>query len=160
MYGVNYWDKYAPTVNWISIMCLLTNAQVLKLNTRAIGFTLVFLQDDLEVPVYMEFPAGKDLASRGGSSNQYVLRLIKSLHGLKNASLNWQNMLKTAWLDRSFVGSVSDPCVYITKDLNVLAYVDDCILISKEVSVITNFVHSLHSGPENFVFIEEGSLDS
>ena len=56
--------------------------------------------------------------------------------------------------------SVSDPCVYITKDLIVLVYVDDCILISKNESVITDFVQSLHNGPENFVFTEEGSLES
>ena len=63
-------------------------AQVLKLNIQAINFTLAFPQADLEVPVYMELPAGMDLANRSGSSNQYVLKLKKSLYGLKQASLN------------------------------------------------------------------------
>ena len=67
-----------------------------------------------------------DIANRSGSSNQYVLKLKKSLYGLKQASLNWHNMLKTALLDRGFVESISDLCVYITKDLIVLVYVDDC----------------------------------
>ena len=39
-------------------------------------------------------------------------------------------------------------------------YVDDCILISKEQSAITTFVQSLRDGPENFVFTEEGTLES
>ena len=92
---------------------------MLKLNTQTIDFTLAFPQADLEIPVYMELPAGMDLAKRSGSSNQYVLKLKKSLYGLKQASLNWHNMLKTVLLGRGFVGSILDPCVYITKDLIV-----------------------------------------
>ena len=41
-----------------------------------------------------------------------------------------------------------------------MVYVDDCILISKKEAVISEFVQSLHNGPENFVFTEEGSLES
>ena len=69
-------------------------------------------------------------------------------------------MLKAALLDRDFVESIPDPCVYITKDLLVLVHVDDCILISKEQLAITSFVQSLHDGPENVVFAEEGTLES
>ena len=39
-------------------------------------------------------------------------------------------------------------------------YVDDCILIPKEQSAITAVVQSLHTGHENFVFTEEGTLES
>ena len=61
-------------MNWIGVRFLLTVAQVLKLNTQAIDFILAFLQADIEVPVYMELPAGMDLANRSGSINQYVLK--------------------------------------------------------------------------------------
>ena len=37
-------------------------AQVLELDTQAIDFVLAFPQVDLEVPVYMECPAGMDIA--------------------------------------------------------------------------------------------------
>ena len=69
-------------------------------------------------------------------------------------------MLKAALLDRDFVESIPDPCVYITKDLLVLVHVDDCILISKEQSAITAFVQSLHGGLENLVFTGESTLES
>ena len=69
-------------------------------------------------------------------------------------------MLKAALLDRGFVESVSDPCVYITKELIVLVYVDDCILISKKESAIKDVVQSLHNSPDNFGFTEEGLLAS
>ena len=115
---------------------MLVVAQALQLHTQAIDFTLAFPQADLEVPVYMELPAGMELANDSGKSSRSILKLKKSLYGLKQASLNWHNMLKAALLDRGFVESISDPCVYITKDLIVLVYVDDCILISKEHSAM------------------------
>ena len=42
----------------------------------------------------------------------------------------------------------------------ILAYVDDCILISKEALVIQKFISSLKSGTEDFVFTEEGTMNS
>ena len=41
-----------------------------------------------------------------------------------------------------------------------MVYVDDCILISKNKLAITDIVQSLHTGPEDFVFTEEGLLES
>ena len=42
----------------------------------------------------------------------------------------------------------------------ILVYVDDCILISKEDLVIQNFIRSLKAGTEDFVFTEEGTMNS
>ena len=72
-----------------------------------------------------------DLAGHGKYISKYLQELKISFYGLKNASLNWHNMLKEAFEDRGFVESLSDPCVFILKDMIVLGYVDDCILILK-----------------------------
>jgi len=159
-YGVNYWETYAPTVNWISVRFLLIVAQVLDLNTQAIDFVLAFPQADLDVPVYMELPAGMELTGYGNRSNNYVLRLKRNLYGLKNASLNWHAKLKTALEDRDFVESLSDPCVFISEKVIVLVYVDDVIIISKDALAIEEFVKSLKDGPENFDFTHEGSFEA
>ena len=52
-YGVNDWETYSPTVNWISVRFLMIFAQIIKLDSKAIGFVLTFPQSDLDVPVYM-----------------------------------------------------------------------------------------------------------
>ena len=49
---------------------------------------------------------------------------------------------------------------FISKDMIILVYVDDCILISKDDISIPRFIKSLEEGPENFVFTDEGSLES
>ena len=40
-YGVNYWETYSPTVNWISVLFLMIVAKILDLDTQAIYFVLV-----------------------------------------------------------------------------------------------------------------------
>jgi hypothetical protein len=99
-----------------------------------------------------------EVAGSNGSGS--LLRLNKSLYGLKNASLNWHNKLKTALEDRGFVESLSDPCVFMRENMIILMYVDDCILISKDPSIIEQFIQSLKDGKENFDFTDEGSMSS
>ena len=50
-YGVNYWETYSSTLNWISVCFLMIVAQVLELDTQAIYFVLELPQTELEVPV-------------------------------------------------------------------------------------------------------------
>ena len=123
--GVNYWETYSPAVNWISVRFLMIVAQVLELDTKAIAFILAFPQAELEVPIHMELPAGMDLEGHGKDSSKYLLKLKRSLYGLKQASMNWHCKLKTDFEYRGFVESLSDPCVFISKEMIILVYVND-----------------------------------
>ena len=102
----------------------------------------------------MELPVGMDLAGHGKDSSKYLLKLKRSLYGLKQALMNWHCKLKTAFEDRGFVESLSDPCLFISKEIIIIVYVDDCILISKKAFVIQKFISSLKAGTEDFVFTE------
>ena len=44
--------------------------------------------------------------------------------------------------------------------MNILVYVDDCILISKKAFFIQKFINSLKAGTEDFVFTEKGTMNS
>ena len=57
-WGQDYWDTYAPVVTWASVRMLLIVAKIHKLDSKSIDFVLAFPQVDLDVPVYMELPAG------------------------------------------------------------------------------------------------------
>ena len=52
-WGVNYWETYAPVVNWISVRFLLIISQLANLETQALDFILAFPQAELDVPVYI-----------------------------------------------------------------------------------------------------------
>ena len=74
--------------------------------------------------------------------------------------MNWHCKLKTDFEDRGVVESLSDPCVFISKEIIILVYVDDCIFISKEALVIQKFISSLKAGTEDFVFTEDENMNS
>ena len=73
-------------MNWISIRFLLIVAQILDLDTQAINFVLALLQAGLDMPVGIELQAGIDLEEKGENSLHQVLRLSKSLDGVKQGS--------------------------------------------------------------------------
>ena len=79
----HYWESYAPTVNWISVQFLLVVTEIMDLDPKAIDFVLAFPQAELDIPVYMEIPAGMELSGHGNKSGTHVLKLKKSLYGLK-----------------------------------------------------------------------------
>ncbi len=145
-WGQNCWETYgAPVVNWASVCLILTITKIHGLSSKSINFVLAFLQADLEIPVFMELPIGFD-APNNEDRKFYVLRLNKSLYGLKQAGYNW-------FAKRGFIQSSIDPCVFF------LTYVDDCILIGDLQDRLSALVTSLHNGNEKFALQDEGSID-
>ncbi len=88
-----------------------------------------------------------------------MLKLNKSLYGLKQTTLNWYEMLYQSLLDCGFKQSISDPCAFLRENCIIFCYADDCIILSKKgIKVAGDLVNSLKHGPENFSLEDEGSL--
>jgi hypothetical protein len=65
-------------------------AKIHGLKSKSIIFVLAFPQADFDVPVYMELPAGVNPTNvSDGDWCRHVLKLNKSLYGLKQAGYNW-----------------------------------------------------------------------
>ena len=142
-WGVDYWEIYAPVVNWLSVRTLLILSVIDSYHSRSIHFVLAFPQAKLDYNVFMEFPTGMNCGE--GSRKQYVLKLDKNLYGLKHAASNWFDMLSKG-LTGSKLKLTSpeiDPCVFYRKNAIILTYVDDCIIFSKDLSVINETVKVL-----------------
>ncbi len=131
-WGLDYWDTYAPVVSWASIQLLLIIARIHGLKSKSIVFVLAFPQANLDVPVYMELPAGINPTNvSDGDRHRYVLKLNKSLYGLKQAGYNWFKKLCKGLITCNFIQSQVDKCIFFQKDCIVLTYVDDCIILGK-----------------------------
>jgi len=91
-WGENYWETYAPVVNWASVRMLLAVAKIHEMPSKSIDFVLAFPQAKLEIPVYMELPIGFDAGD--GGRRKYILRLTSNLYGLRQGSYNWFCKLK------------------------------------------------------------------
>ena len=62
-WGVDYWETYAPVVNWISVRFLMVLSLIHNLETKSIDFVLAFPQATLERDVFMEQPYGFESVS-------------------------------------------------------------------------------------------------
>ncbi len=124
----NYWETYTLVVNWESVQLILTIAKIHGLSSKSIDFVLAFTLADLEIPIYMELPIGFD-PPEGVYCQSYVLRLNKSLYGLKQAGYNWFAKLSNGLQDCGFVQSSINPCVFFNHNCIVLIYMDDFIII-------------------------------
>jgi hypothetical protein len=93
-WGVSYWETYSPVVNMLTVRLLLTLCNIHGLESKSIDFILAFPQADLDVDIWMELPTGIVVRGEDNKSRAYVLKLKKSLYGLKQASLNWFEKLK------------------------------------------------------------------
>ena len=156
-WGVNYWETYAPVVNWLSVRMLMILSIIHDLETRSIDFVLAFPQAPLNVDIYMEPPYGFDRNGR----KDFILKLNKNLYGLKDVGHKFWNLLRDGLRARGYdQQSETDPCVFIGKECVILTYVDDCIMIQRRgSSAADDLIASLKDGPEKFEFTDDGNLE-
>ena len=157
-WGENYWETYSPTVSWLSVRALLAVGIIHDLSTSTVDFTLAFPQVDLDIDVFMELPIG--CVGPNGDRKGYVLKLNKSLYGLKQASHNWFNYLGEALSNRGFIQSQVDKCVWFKEGIVLLQYVDDLLIVGINDEIVANFKKILAEGKENFIFTDGGPLES
>jgi hypothetical protein len=93
LWGTNYWETYSSVVNMVKVHLILLLAQIYKLDSKAIDFVLAFPQAELDVDIWMYLPIGLQFNTEN-ESKCCILKLNKSLYGLKQASLNWFEKLK------------------------------------------------------------------
>ena len=112
--GINYWETYAPVVQWMSVRIILTLEAIENLHTKAIDVVLTHPQADLDVDIYIELPQGLNV---GTESGRYVLKLQKNLYGLKQTGHNRFEKLSSTLGNLSITPSKVDPCVFIGEDV-------------------------------------------
>jgi hypothetical protein len=158
-WGVSYWETYSPVVNVLTVCLLLALCNIHKLESKSIDFVLAFPQAELDVDIWMELLQGIAISDCEDHSQMYVLKLEKSLYCLKQASLNWFEKLKQGLTNRGFTPSEINPCLYMKKDMIVLTYVDDCIIIGTSMESIDAFIRSMQHGKVNFILTDEGDVN-
>ena len=88
--GVDFFDTYAPVINWTTVRLVLILSIILNLQTVQVDYTCAFVHADIDKPPGFEQMSPTDQAKagvyismpRGFSEPGKVLRLNKSLYGL------------------------------------------------------------------------------
>ena len=110
---------------------------ILGLQSQSIDFTNAFSQADIPSgdTVFIELP--RDFKSDGGQHG-VVLKLKKSLYCQAEAACLWYEKLWNGLLERGFVMSKVDPCLFMSKTVIFVVYVDDCLFWESPQSDIDN----------------------
>ena len=137
--GVDFFDTYAPVVQWSTIRLLLSTVLTEGWATRQVDYTNAFAQADLREEVYLEFP--KIFGPKSGAS--VVLKLIKSLYGLRQAPRTFFEKLRDGLLERGYTQSENDPCLFMKQGILCVVYFDDTIFAGADSAVLEEEIRQL-----------------
>ena len=104
--NIDFGDLYAPTVASSSVRLLAALACEHDLELCHFDIDQDFVGADLAEDVYMQLPEGC------GSLSGKVVKLSKSLYGLRQASRQWYALLRKCVLASGFVQCLADACVF------------------------------------------------
>ncbi|CAL1404860.1 unnamed protein product [Linum trigynum] len=135
--GIDFVDTYSPVAKMNSVKLLLAVAAIKGRYLHQLDVSNAFLHGDLEEDVYMELPEGmKDQPGMKGK----VLKLQKSLYGLKQASRQWYIKLSACLQNLGFELSFDDYSVFKLHSKGatviVIIYVDDIIVAGDDLDLI------------------------
>lgn len=139
-YGIHFTETFAPVVKFATIRLILALATIMNWSIYQLDINSAYLYGDIDTDIYMRIPHGfYPDAKRQGK----VLKLLKSLYGLKQAGKIWYTLLSEFLISNGFKNSSLDRCCFIktmgSVVLIVLTYVDDLIYASNSITALQQF---------------------
>jgi transposase InsO family protein len=138
VYGVDYFETFAPVARLASIRSILAIAARNGWPIDMFDFNSAFLNGELDEKeeIFMEQPPDYETKDR----RTHVLQLLKTIYGLKQAGRRWYETLCRGLEEIGFVRSQTDPAVFCKRegtDLTVLAiHVDDSTITATSRRVL------------------------
>ena len=160
VYGVNYFETFAPVVQWSTIRLMLIFILTQNWVTRVINYTNAFPQANIDTDIYVEIPA---MFGTKENSDK-VLKLKKSLYGLKQSPRTFYQHLSQGLINRGWTVSTIDHCLFMKDKMMCVIYVDDTIFTGPNQTQIDKEIEVLgikQPNEENpFEFRDEGELST
>jgi hypothetical protein len=137
--GVDYFETFAPVVQWMTVRLILIMTILLNLENKQIDYTAAFLQAPLDHDVYVDMPKLFQVEGK-------VWLLKRAIYGLKDAPRAYFIHTKNKLEELNFRQSDADPCLFISPTVICLIYVDDALFVYKspeEVDILTKKMKAL-----------------
>lgn len=135
-------DCYAPVARLSTIRLFIAIATKLNLPIVQMDVTGAFLYGNINENVYVSLPEG---AYSGKNS---IVKLNKSLYGLKNSPKCWNIKFNDVMLKEGFVRSNCDSCLYTkctdSNQIYLLLYVDDVLIFGSNDALVNQVKNVLN----------------
>jgi hypothetical protein len=155
--GEDYDEKYAPVVPWSTVRLMLSIAASQGLATRQVDFSNAFVQAHLHEtkPIYVQTPP----TFHSDVADKVVLRLNRSLYGLVQAPLYWNNHLRDTLVQtHGFNESQASPSLYFRDGVVILTYVDDCLFFARDKRQIDDVLSAIRTKSKLQFTIEDDAF--
>ena len=139
--GVDYFETWSPVVQWRTVRLMMIISSMLGLKSAQADITAAFVHADIEEDVFIHQPRGFKVDMNNGF--EYVLKLKKSLYGLRQSPRNFFGYLSDHLQKHGLKPSNCEPCLFIGKDVIVIVYVDDLLLYSTTDKAIDDLIAKL-----------------
>jgi len=140
-------ETFAPVAKLVSFRMMLALGALNGWEIDHMDVVTAFLNPPVNGDIYMLMPEGIEWLDPYQPASMTVRKLNKALHGLKQAPRLWYEHIDEFLLSVGFRKSVNDPNLYLTPDreLVLLLYVDDLLLMAKHRERIDQVQDMLHS---------------
>src|ERR1700678_1302435 len=143
--GVDYFDTFAPVARLASIRTVLAFAAAEDYETGQIDIKGAYSNGELtnDEVIFMRQPPGYEEV--GADGRKRVMRVRKTLYGLKQAGRRWYHKLVEIMSKLGFSRCGGDQAVFFRRCertnmlIIVLVHVDDCSIVGKTKALIARF---------------------
>ena len=142
VYGVDYFDTFAPSVKLTSQRVVLSFAAREDWEIHQVDVKGAYLNAVLPETVYMKPLMGYLAPEQHGM----VCKLLKGLYGVKQAGHEWYRKLRGTFTTLGFIRSEADHGVFYilgTDPIIVTVSTDDMIIAAKYLETVTRFKNDL-----------------
>ena len=141
MYNINYKDIFTLTVKFNTLYVFLTLVVLKDLKYHQININNVFIESFLKKTIYIT------LSFKVITISNYILHILHSLYDLKQAIRDWHKQCIIKFLQLNFYQSSMNSylLIYTVKNIMLLLYINNIIIISSNLSNILWFKKSLRS---------------
>uniref|UniRef100_A0A1Y1L115 Retrovirus-related Pol polyprotein from transposon TNT 1-94 n=1 Tax=Photinus pyralis TaxID=7054 RepID=A0A1Y1L115_PHOPY len=143
--NVDYEQIYSPVARMTTIRTLLSIGAQFKFHFRQLDVKTAFLNGTLKGDVYIYPPKGYEIETGK------VLKLNKSLYGLRESSRCWNEEINKFLIQLKFTRSENDFCLYTLGEDNdndrvyLLIYVDNIVIAGTDIQKINSIITQLMS---------------
>ena len=137
--GVDYFQTWAPVVQWTTVRSMMILATNKNLCSAQADITAAFVHAPLDdgEDIYVHQPKGFEVPG------DYVLKLNRSVYGIKQAPRNFFNYLKKHLKRQGLKQSEFDPCLFVGVKVIAIVYVDDILFFAPNDDDINTVIANL-----------------